>query len=461
MYGEVHLLSLFCLRRTGARRRACSVGLAVLVAALSCISTPAKAQDPLLDRATALLVQRDAAGAFALLTAAEAQRAGEREFDYLLGIAALDAGHVTRAIFALERLVQLHPDHKLARAELGRAYLAAGDAEAAREQMRLAREGNVPEEAAQAINRVLGIIDQVSPTRRPQLSGFLEFGAGFDSNVNSATNLGEFAIPAFGGILFQTSPESRQQRDIFAAAAGGINAELSLSPVWKIVASANGRATVNEDVTELNTRLIDVTVAARRTAGAHSQTLALQSGTAWLGSSLYRGANGATAQWQAQLDARSQTSVFGQWSRQNYHGQEERNTDRAVLGLGYARDFSASRWLAYGSGYLVRELAADDAHAHYGHRAEGLRVGAERRVNEALTAFFELKFERRRYGGLEPFFDTARRDRQADFSLGARYLASRDWRLNAQLQRTRSASNVVLYDYARNVIQLNVQRTFP
>ncbi len=69
----------------------------------------------------------DPQGAFALLDPLEIARAGESAFDYLLGIAALDSGHVTRAIFALERVLAVQPQNNLARAEIARAYLIAGE----------------------------------------------------------------------------------------------------------------------------------------------------------------------------------------------------------------------------------------------------------------------------------------------------------------------------------------------
>lgn len=120
----------------GAMARAPLCAFAV---ALACLAPGAFAQDALLDDARARLNRRDAAGAFALLDKAEMARAGEPRFDYLMGVAALDAGHATRAVFALERVVQRDPQDMLARAELGRAYLAVGDATAAREQLRLTR----------------------------------------------------------------------------------------------------------------------------------------------------------------------------------------------------------------------------------------------------------------------------------------------------------------------------------
>lgn len=428
---------------------------------LTCLVSSACAQDALLDDARARLNQRDAAGAYTLLAGAEAQRAGDARFDYLLGVAALDAGHVTRAIFALERVVQQHPQDTLARAELGRAYLAAGDADAAREQLRLARRGDLPKDASAAIERVLGVIDQVAPAGGSQFSGYLEAGLAYDSNVNSATQQGEFAIPAFGGILFQTTPENRQRDDVVYSAAGGVAAEKALSPTWKLVAATNLRAAVNKVVHDMNTVFFDATAGLRHTAGRQSQLIALQNNTAWVGGQRYRTASGVTGQWQSQLDAASQASVFAQWSRQAYKSQAERDTDRLLLGLGAARQFGATGPLAYGSAYAVQERVRNTEFENFGHHGGGLRLGMEKSLGPAVAGFAEWQYETRRYGGIEPFFDVARKDHQNDFSAGLRWSADPRWQLIAQARRARAASNVVLYDYSRNVFQITAHRSFP
>jgi tetratricopeptide (TPR) repeat protein len=431
----------------------------VLAAALCCVSGGAAAEDVLLDRAATLLSRRDPAAAYLLLESAESARAGDPAFDYLLGIAALDSGHVTRAVFALERAVDARPGDRLARAELGRAYLAAGDSGRAREQLRLARAGEAPAEVSAAIDRVLGVIDQVVPSSGPRHSAYLEFGVGYDSNVNSATHQGEFAIPAFGGILFQTAPESRRRHDLVANAAGGASTELTLSPAWTLVGAANLRTAVNKDVHDMDTELVDVTVGVRHASGTQSQTIALQSGLAWVGSSRYRDANGVTAQWQSQLSETTQASVFGQWSRQDFRHQHERGNDRSVLGVGMARSLARGSTLIYGSLYVARERT-DPAFDYLGHHAGGLRLGVQRELGPRLSLFGEIQHERRRYGGTEPFFDAGRRDRQSDVTAGLRYQADERWIITGQARHTRAAANVVLYDYTRTTAQVTLRRNF-
>ena len=76
--------------------------------------------------------QGAAEAAWAELSAQEQTRAGDPDFDYQLGIAALDTGRFGAAIIAFQRVLAAQPAHAQARAELARAYAMAGDADTAR-----------------------------------------------------------------------------------------------------------------------------------------------------------------------------------------------------------------------------------------------------------------------------------------------------------------------------------------
>lgn len=422
----------------------------------------AYSQDELLDRASRSLADRDPAAAYALLEGGEAERAGDPRFDYLLGVAALDSGHLTRAIFALERVLAISPENHPARAELARAYLAAGEGASARRELEQARRAEgVPPEAAAAIDRVLGALDQITPAVGPKVSGYAELGAGRDSNVNSASNVGQFAIPAFGGLLFTSDPGASRQHDLFASLAAGANLQWGLDAGWSLLATVDGRSMLNRRVHDMDTSLVDAAVGFSHADGANVQTVALQSNAAWVSSSVYRTANGASGQWQSQLDAASQASLFAQWSRQEYAGQGERNTDRTVLGTAYARSFQSTGTLAYASAYLADERARADGFDYHGHRAAGLRLGGEQRVTPQAVVYAEWQQERRRYGGSEPLFDMRRHDRQDDLLAGVRYAIAPQWQLSPQIHATRAGSNITFYDYRRTIVQLVLRKEFP
>src|SRR5574341_400922 len=117
------------------------LGLALFTASITA------GADEVTDRAKRLLAQQQAKEAYALLAPLEEKRAGDPEFDYLLGIAALDAGEPERAVFALERVLALQPNNALARAEIARAYFIMGERETAKREFQAVREQPIPSEA--------------------------------------------------------------------------------------------------------------------------------------------------------------------------------------------------------------------------------------------------------------------------------------------------------------------------
>ena len=125
------LRSSWGLASRASRLAPLSVGL--LLAASGAIA------DELAD-AKALIKAGDSAKAYELLEAAE-EIAGTPEFDYVLGISALDSGRPGIALFALERVLAEEPNHVFARAELVRALLLLGERE---EALRLANGDAIP-----------------------------------------------------------------------------------------------------------------------------------------------------------------------------------------------------------------------------------------------------------------------------------------------------------------------------
>src|SRR4051812_6031670 len=93
----------------------CVSSRAVIAVALFAVAASAFA-DALTDRARRLIAERNHQAAYKLLLPQEGTRAGDPEFDYLLGISALDSGDLERAVFALERVLAVQPNNHVARA---------------------------------------------------------------------------------------------------------------------------------------------------------------------------------------------------------------------------------------------------------------------------------------------------------------------------------------------------------
>jgi len=130
--------------------------------------------------------------AFELLGPHEFQLAGNIDYDYLYGTAAVDSGHPDIAIFALERVLAERPTFSGARLELARAYYEIGDNESARYQFEYLQAENPPPNVKLAITSYLRNIDRLSAAYRPVHIPHFAAGFGWDSNANASTGTDQF-----------------------------------------------------------------------------------------------------------------------------------------------------------------------------------------------------------------------------------------------------------------------------
>src|SRR6218665_4050129 len=88
--------------------------------------------DPVLGKADALLSQKQPRSAYELLSPLEEERAGDPDYDYLLGLAALESGQASEAAFAFERCLAADPRNGPCRVQMARTHLALGENNSAR-----------------------------------------------------------------------------------------------------------------------------------------------------------------------------------------------------------------------------------------------------------------------------------------------------------------------------------------
>src|SRR5262245_35754856 len=119
-------------RLTGVTKLRSRASALILTALL--FSALAHAADDILLKAKGFLDANNPQAAYNLLAPLQSQRAGDPDYDYLLGVSALDLGKNTEAVFALERVLAVRPDHAAARAQIARAYFALKETEAAKRE---------------------------------------------------------------------------------------------------------------------------------------------------------------------------------------------------------------------------------------------------------------------------------------------------------------------------------------
>lgn len=141
--------------------QACALMAILLLFSLSAVA------DETLDRARTLLGQKNPVAAYELLAPLAEAREGEPEFDYVFGIAALDAGFVTEAVFALERVLAMDPGNDVARAEIARAYFLLGETETAKQEFNTVRDSGSAPEATRSTNISPCLNGHPAPAMKP------------------------------------------------------------------------------------------------------------------------------------------------------------------------------------------------------------------------------------------------------------------------------------------------------
>lgn len=133
------------------------------------------------------------------------------ERDLIMGVAAVESGRAAEAAPLLRRHLQSHPDHPQsprARLELGRAYLQTGQLDAAKSEFDAVLATDPPEAVVKNIQLAQAAIEQEKQALGTHLSGYVDAGVGYDSNINAGVKSDVVNLPVFGEIqLNQGSTE--------------------------------------------------------------------------------------------------------------------------------------------------------------------------------------------------------------------------------------------------------------
>lgn len=416
--------------------------------------------DTLVRNARSLVEQGQARQAFDLLEPMEVSRAGDPDFDTVLGIAANETAQYTRAILALERVLSVQPDNARARAELGRALFAVGDTKAARTLLQETKAQGVPLEAAQTIDQFLQAIDRVEEAGRSSVKGYVEAGVGHDSNINSGPSQGNVAVPAFGGLVLTLNPSGVKTQAAYATLGGGLSGRYVIDPRWSLIGNASAAYRAHSGGnSQFDTSQIDLNAGASYRLERNEYSLVAQIGTFDVNNSRARKQTGLVGEWTHRFDGFRQFSAYLQLSRLHYPQQTLRDADRNVIGGSYAHLFR-SGLLAYAGLYFGREKERSSGVAHLGHKLTGMRGGVQLPLSESLAVFTTLGFENRRFGAADPLFLVTRRDRQTNLNLGLSWVPAKSWRVTPQLALTNTSSNIPVADFDKRSVFVTVRRDF-
>jgi tetratricopeptide (TPR) repeat protein len=440
------------------RKNWLSKGGVALVMALSLQSASVFA-DALTDKAKGLLSAGKGADAYLLLEPSESARAGDMEFDFLLALAALEAGQNTRAVFALERVLAMDPNNVRARAEIARAYLALGETQTAAQEFETVKKQGVPADVSLTIDRYIAAARRIDDLNATSLTGYLEATIGYDTNVNVGPNKSSVAIPGFGGLPFKLSKDSRSNDDTYASIGGGFNLRTPIGNGYMLLLGASASQRNNFSLQQFDTQTGDANVGVTRAVDQDVYTLMAQTGVVSVDGIRFRNATGVTGQWQRNLDARNQVGAFAQYTDLQYPSQDVRDANRWVAGASYAHLYREGI-MAFASTYLVQELPQKSHVGWLGFDGFGMRFGGRMNYDARTVLFGGATYEYRGYSKEDPSFLSKRRDNQYGLLFGVTRYFTKEWSVTPQLSLTYNDSNQELYEYNREMFSVTVRREF-
>ncbi len=428
---------------------------------------PAAADEDRLARAEALVAEGRAAEAYALLKPVEPQRAGEPGFDYVFGVAALDAGHALEAVFALERVVDTHPDNGPARGELARAYLALGETDDALDEFERVKAMQMPPEARQTIERYMSSIELFHDRTRTRFRPWIQAGFGYDTNVNGATDeKGPVVVPIAPGIPFLLG--GTENSPLWNIGGGvrftsPLDLERGLSLFGRI--ALDHRLTVDE--ADFSSTQGAGRLGLHLKRDRHQLSLAAEAdivkidGTGAVRSD--RETTGASAQWQYAPDDNDQITSFAQFALVRYPEQRVRDVNRFTGGVGWGHAFTETRYTPILFGSLFggfEDAQSNNRGDHFGRDFYGIRVGGSLRPAERHTLFTTFTYQESDYDEPDPSFLTEREDDFFDVNVGYRFQYDKNWSVSPTLRYSNNDSNLVITDYDRFEVLVTVRNDF-
>lgn len=439
-----------------ARFLALAAGFALVAAGAATAGT--------MEDASAQLSQGNANAAYEILKPEERTRAGNPDYDYMLGIAAVDSGRPAEAVAAFERVLAVDPDHLQARAELGRTYIAMNEPEAARRELATVEaQDSVPDSVRETIDRYVSALDTGLSGGGTQISSRVTIRGGYDSNVNNSTSDSRILIPAFAGLGFATlGAGATSEEDTFGEVSGRSSLTHGLAIDKQLLLDLTASYRANSDLDQFNQGIAGINFGyAQRTPDHGTFTLTGQAQSYWVDDEVYRYTYGALGQWTYRTAGMTDYAVYLQYSKLNYPSNSVQNANRYTAGATVGQSLGgAGDPYIYGGAYAGYEKLTDSGFDHLSYAFGGLRLGGEVGLMPRLRGYASASVEVDEYKEPDPLFLEERSVIRADATAGLRYALRDDLTLGTEVAYTRSDSNIVLYEYDRVVASVSLSFDF-
>lgn len=386
---------------------------------------------------------------------------GDPYFDYYYGVAAIDTGHASQGVFALERVLLAYPQDHVARLELARGYFILEEYARSRSEFERVLAANPPPGVVETTQQFLDQIRLKEGRYRTTSSGYVALGMGSDSNVNSGADQDQLT-------LIELTDESLGQKDTYSELTASYQITHPVAPGWIINGSITGDLRMNQDYDQFDTTTATLQLGGSRILKQSRYKAELLFQAYQLNGEDYRNLSGMNLEWHYALTQKSKFDTTLQYLVLDYPYLESRNANLATLGLNYSYAFSGSlNPVLFTNLNIGAETADDRGNANSLSDTErdilGVRVGGILSLTPKLGLQMSAGYQTSDYAGEQTyplFAGIVREDELTSADLNLLWLFHKRWRLDSKLSYTSNSSNVELYNYDRTIFSLNVNYSF-
>lgn len=443
---------------------------ALICAGLVTMTAPlAWAQASLINDAQQLLAAGNAKQAFTNLAGAQniPQNLNNPEFNYLLGVAALDSLKYDEAIVAFERVLAVRRNHAGALLDLGRAYFHAGSFDLSETTLLSLKRANPPEAARATIDRYLAAIREKRTQTTKKFSLWGEAQLGYDTNVTGVpVDFTSAVLSAFNLAGVSPTGNAIKRRAPFLGGAVGADYLQPISAEWAAQLGAEARGRGYQKETLFNSLNGDLRAALNWTR-EQNRIVLNASGSAFKQKADAPGdpkptndRNSASlgAEYRYAITPKNQLSAGFTSLRVRFNDNPVEDFNANQVSAGWLKQFDGrGSPLIQLSTYFSRDKANNklaDGVSDKSKRVAGFRTYAQTNMTENLNLFAVVGYTGR--NDAKAFARATEvefgRDRLADISLGANWRFSPACNLHAQWQGSRNNSNIAIYDYTRHEV---------
>ncbi len=392
--------------------------------------------------------------AYDLLQPHELQLAGNPDYDYLFGTAAVDSGKADLAIFALERVLAERPSFAGARLELARAYFDIGDNETARYHFDYLQGQNPPPNVQAAITSYLRAIDRVAGAYKPIHLPNFAAGFGWDSNANASTDVEQF----LGFVLDGNNVET--DSSYYFARLGDYYSH-PLTPEVKLVLTGFASQRNYPDASFVNSSDLNANAGLEWNFGDTKITPSVGAALNWL--------DGDSNLDRYTFDVAASHSLSDDWKLLGgltaaawrfTDDLEFRDADIYNARAGFEHYLDPATGSVISLMGMVGTDDTTDSDSPFDNDRWALAFAGSRVIAQGMMLSLNAGFKNTDFNGV--FFGTEREDDQWNAALSLHLFdwPSEGWRVISQVGYTDVDSTIDLYTFDRTEVGLTFHRTF-